>query len=63
MDLVWETLRDQGYDPAGPQNVKLWTPGSAEEVYDMVLTDDAPTDDNVQVLLMNLLGKCSYRSD
>ena len=56
MDLLWETLRDQGYDPASPRNIKIWTPKSAEDVHNMSLVDEAPSEDDVHVLLTTLLG-------
>lgn len=58
MDLVWETLSDQGYDPARPRSIVIWTPSSVAEVYNMSLVDEAASEDNVEVLLMNLLGEC-----
>jgi hypothetical protein len=56
MDLLWETLRNQGYDPACPTNIAIWTPSTPEDVYDMRLEDKATSDDDVHVLLMTLIG-------
>ncbi|ORY33753.1 hypothetical protein BCR39DRAFT_519071 [Naematelia encephala] len=55
MNLVWNTLCQEGYDPDKPENIAIWTPSTVEELEAVQFLDEPVDEDDERVLIMSLL--------